>query len=159
MSSNAGIDLEGRCFVRRGNTLVPADIHADAWLHEIKEGAEIIIDGYIPRNPAFHRWFFAMIHQVCHAVEEWPDEDEMLWSLKKAVGHVRRYRTFDGEISTVPKSIRVSALGGDKFKRFVDRCLFVIYAQFGIDAEALIKSVDHEQGTQIAKRKKTRKAQ
>lgn len=145
-------DLDAYAFVRRGDRLVPADINADDFLKSVQDGREILIKAHAPRHPEFHRWFFAMLHKVCEAVEGWEDEDELLDALKHEVGYVRTVRRLDGEFYRRPKSISFAAMGEDRFRRFVARCLYVLNQHFGIDGEALMEEVDREQGTNIAKR-------
>lgn len=143
-------DLDGRCFLRRGNTLVPADIHAEAFLHAVPDGKEMVISAHIPRNPKFHRWFFAMLHKVCENREDWTDEDELLDAIKHAVGHVQRRMRLDGSVQMVPRSIAFESMGEDHFRRFVKRALYVLQIQFGIDGQALMEEVDREQEMNIA---------
>tara|TARA_R110000822_G_scaffold11505_12_gene42042 strand:+ start:1439 stop:1900 length:462 start_codon:yes stop_codon:yes gene_type:complete len=142
-------NLNARCFVRRGKTLVPADIHADDFLSNIKEGKEIMVSVSVPRSPQHHRWFFAMLNRVCESVDGWNDEEELLDAIKIAVGHVESRQTLYGAVYRKPKSIAWDRMGEDKFKRFVQRALYVLNIQFGIDGEALMEEIDKEQEMSI----------
>jgi hypothetical protein len=140
-------DLDGRCFIRRGDTFVPADFVAQEWMRDlVKDGGEIILTGRKPRNPKHHRWFFAMLRIVCRATGRWEDEDELLDALKLAVGHVRSVETLAGEIIRLPRSIAFAALGQDAFARFVKRCLYVLNVHTGIDPEDLMREVKDAEG-------------
>lgn len=153
-------DLEARCFVRRGGHLVPADIHADAMMQSIPDGKEILVLVHVPRSAKHHRWFFAMLHKVCQAVDDWHDEEELLDALKHAVGHVEIRRKLTGEFYKRVKSIAFGAMGEDKFRRFVARCMYVLHEHFGIDAQALMEEVNREQGFVVGeKRSKPRRGE
>lgn len=89
-------DLEGRCFVVRehpggGKYLSPSDIHADESITNIKAGTEVIMTLRRPRNPEHHKKFFAMLKFVVfHTDNRWADVEELLESLKLAVGHTTK---------------------------------------------------------------------
>jgi hypothetical protein len=143
-------DLDGRCFVRRGNALVPADIAADDMLSEIAEGKEIIITYRKPRSPLHHRWFFSMLRKVCEATGRWQDEDELLDALKLATGHVRRVQRVDGDVILLPRSINFASMPEGPFTRFKNRALWVIQHATGIDPEALMAETDATQRRSIS---------
>ena len=67
--------LDARSFVRKGNTLVPADIHADEFLAGIPDGKEVLATIRRPRSPEHNRWFFAMLAKVCHASGKFNDPE------------------------------------------------------------------------------------
>jgi hypothetical protein len=138
-------DLEGRCFVRRGNALLPVDFAADEMLADIKEGQEVIVTYRKPRSPEHHRFFFAMLRKVCEATGLWQDEDALLDAVKLATNHVRKVRRMDGEVLELPRSINFASLPQDPFRRFVNRAKYVISVATGIDPEELMKEVDETQ--------------
>lgn len=140
-------DLDGRCFVRKGSVLMPADFAAEEMLNSLPQGREVLVTVRRPRSPQHHRWFFAMLRKVVeNSDDRWGDEDDLLDDLKFAVGHVkRRVHMLSGEIVMVAQSISFAAMGEDKFIRFRDRCLYVIRKATGIDPEELMKEVDETQ--------------
>jgi hypothetical protein len=139
-------DLDGRCFVRKGNALYPADFAADELLASIPEGKEVIITTRRPRNPAFHRWFFAKLRKVVENTERWVDEEDLLWDLKVRVGHVRRrIDGLTGREIIEPKSINFAAMGEDQFRRFSNRCDDVLAPVLGVDPNVLMDEVKHTQ--------------
>lgn len=141
-----GVDLNGFGFIRRGDKLVPADLHAEEFLRSIPDGKEIIIDHRNVRSPEFHRWFFAMLHKVVEATGRWPDTTQALEAVKLAVGHVEYIRKVGSdELYERTKSIAIGSLSGSKFKRFVNRTLDVL-AFIGIDGEKLMEETDAAQG-------------
>jgi hypothetical protein len=143
-------DLDGRCFVKRGLTLVPADFAAEEMLADIEDGKEIILSARQARNPQHHRWFFALMHKVCANTDDWHDEEELLDAIKLATGHVQRRMKLDGTMYQAPRSISFASMGQDKFKRFVDRALYVLSKALGFDAETLMAEVDRTQKREAA---------
>lgn len=90
-------DLEGRSFIVRERDgqkyLVPADIHAEDMLSKWKPGNEVMLQGRRPRNPEHHRKFFALLKLALDNTEgKWGSIDDLLESLKHAVGYVTKIR-------------------------------------------------------------------
>lgn len=139
-------DLDGLCFTRRGQALVPSDIHADEWLSGVKEGREVILTGRKARSPAHHRWFFAMLRIARENLEGFPSEDALLDALKHSVGLTDVRMMLDGTPYLVTRSISFAAMDQDKFRRFVDRCLYVLGQRLGVSPEQLMKETDDRQG-------------
>jgi Protein of unknown function (DUF1367) len=148
-------DLNGRCFIKQGVSLVPADFHAEEILSEIKDGQEVVISIRLPRNPYHHRWFFALLNKVVSNSDRFHDEDELLSCLKVACGHTKPIQLLSGEIYRLPRSINFASMSQDAFQRFTKRALYVLGQMTGIDPESLIKEVDE---TQPPAQKKQRKA-
>ena len=119
-------DLDGRCFIRHGNSLVPADFAAEEFLAEIADGREIIVTARKARSPQHHRWFFALLRKVVENAEQWQTEEELLDALKLATGHVEYRADINGEIYTAPRSISFAAMAEDAFKRFRARACYVL---------------------------------
>lgn len=146
-------DLDGRCFARQGNALVPADVAADEYLAGIPQKREVIVQIRRPRSPEHHRWFFALLRLVLDATnarDTWPNEEAFLQGLKISVGHVDTVVSMDGEITLVPKSINFASMDQDAFARFVRRCAWVIEEHFKVDPVAMMDVVDKEQRVKLA---------
>lgn len=111
-------DLDGRCFVRRGNTLIPADFAADELVSKIPEGKEIMVTIRKPRSPQHHRWFFALLRIVVENTDIWKNEEELLEALKIDVGHTKQIVTLDGEVVFQPDSINFASMDEVKFNEF-----------------------------------------
>lgn len=141
-------DLEARCFIKRDNSLVPADVAAEEFLAGIKNGREVVVSIRRARSPQHHRWFFGMLRKVLENTEDrWADEDDLLDDLKLATGHtVRRVNMLTGAVEKMAKSINFASMAEDPFRRFRDRCLYVIQRATGIDPVELMQEVDGEQG-------------
>lgn len=138
-------DLDGRCFVRKGNSLIPADFAADEFLSEIKDGAEIIVTIRKPRSPKHHRFFFAMLRKVLENTDDWQTEDELLDALKLATGHTEQRLTLEGKMYTVPRSISFASMPEDVFTRFRKRCCYILAKTLGIDPETLMAETEEMQ--------------
>ncbi len=139
-------DLDGRVFVKDGNVLRPADVHADEFMREIPQGKRVLLSFRKPRNPDHHRFFFAMLKRVCEATGRWDDPESLLEVLKLSVGHVSPVQRLNGETLLLPKSIAFASMDQEAFRRFVDRCVYVLADQLGIDAKRMMDEVDQEQG-------------
>lgn len=78
--------------------------------------------------------------------EQWADEDDLLDDLKIAAGHAeRRVNILTGEEQLCAKSINFASLPEDPFRRFKDRCLYVLGRALGIDPLALMEETDATQ--------------
>lgn len=131
-------DISGRCFFRRGGALIPSDVAADEMLREIADGREIMITIRKPRSPQHHRFFFSMLRKVVENSDQWASEDVLLDDLKLATGHCElRRNALTGAAVMAPKSINFASMEEHAFRRFVDRCCFVL-AQAGIDTDTLM---------------------
>ena len=133
------MDLESRCFVRRGNALLPADIHAEAFLNDVKEGQEILVRAWKPRNAAQHRKMFAILHAACEQSHKWQDVDELSDVLKLACGHSAPRQLPDGTIVRVPKSISYASMPASAFERFYARAMYCLGQMLGYDPDTLLK--------------------
>lgn len=139
-------DLDGRCFIRRGNSLVPADFAAEEFLSELKDGREVVLTVRRARSPKHHRWFFAMLRKVVENTERWQTEDELLDALKLATGHTEQRQAIDGTTYLAPRSISFAAMEEGAFTRFRRRCCYVLATKvLGCTPEELMAETDATQ--------------
>jgi hypothetical protein len=141
--------LEARAFARKGNTLVPVDVHADEWLKGLPEGKEVLVRGWRARSPQHHRWFFALLAKVVDNTDKFTDVEELLDAIKLRVGHYQKRVQLNGTEYLYPKSIDFASMDQEAFKRFVNRALWAVQTDLGIDGEALMTEVDQEQGNPL----------
>lgn len=140
-------DLDGRLFRRKGNALLPADRHAEDFLGELTDAKDVLVTIRQPRNPDHHRFFFAKLKAIVDATGRWGDVEELLDDLKLATRHVeKRQNIITGVWYMKPKSIAFAAMGQAAFRRFDDRCNYVL-AEAGIDVDEIVK-----QASEAAKR-------
>lgn len=135
-------DLDARAFRKRGKSLVPSDFISEQWLDAIPEDKEILISWRKPRHPENHRHFMAILSVACEHLENHPDVDSLLDSLKIACNHTRSIMLADGQMYFLPKSINFASLGEDEFKRFKNRALWVLSRILGFDATELLPEID-----------------
>lgn len=139
-------DLEAVCMIRRGMYLVPADAHAEEFVQEIAEGREILVTVRKARSPQHHRYFFALLRKVVHNTDDWQSEEELLDALKLATGHTERRMTLDGKVYLAPKSIGFAAMEQNAFKRFYNRCCYLLATKIlHCSPEELMGEVEAEQ--------------
>ena len=125
-------DLDGLCFVKRGKSLVPADIQADEWLTAVGDGKEVLMSGRRPRNPRFHRLAFALMRLVIENDPDnrWLTERDLLEDLKKATRHVETHiNGFTGDVEVRTKSISFAAMDEFAFHRWFARAVYILATQ------------------------------
>ena len=145
-STNRGYpmaDLDGKCFVVKNRTLVPADFAADEFMAELKPGSEVVVQVRKARNPAHLQFFFALLRKALENTDgRWADEEDLLDDLKIGAGHVRRrINGLTGEEIIEPKSISFAAMDELKFRRFTNRCFHLLGQVLGVDAKTLMDEV------------------
>jgi hypothetical protein len=132
-------DFESRAFIRRGNTLVPADVHAEDLFEGIKDGKKVLIRIWSPRNIDHHRKLFAILNCVCENSEKWNDVEELLQVVKIATGYVTVVQGLDGDIYRIPKSISFASMPQDQFNRFFNRAVYTLSQISGISEDVLLE--------------------
>ncbi|SRR5258708_658173 len=135
-------DLEGRGFLRRGNTLVPADQFAEEWLQSLPENREILFSYRKPRSVPQHRRFFAILQKAVENLPQYDDVDTLLDVIKIACFHVRQVVTAKGEIVMLPKSINFASMDATTYQRFEKRALVVLGNLLDVDPESLLKEIE-----------------
>lgn len=139
-------DLEGRCFVKKGNVLYPVDFAASELLATIPEGKEVVVVIRQHRNPKALRWFFAMLRTVCQATGLWATEENLLNALKFETGHCELQMKLDGSECLVAKSISFPKMKEDEFNAFKERSLDLLATKvLGCDPAELMEEVDRTQ--------------
>lgn len=145
-------DLNGHALIVReredgSRILVPADVHAEEWLASMRLNKEGIFEGRQPRHPEFHRFFRAVLAKVAAATGSvYADDDDLLEALCEEVGHGRYITNVRGERRFRRRSTAFSAMDETKYRRFVERCLFVINTRLGINTDTILRETDREQG-------------
>jgi len=95
-----------------------------------------------PRNPAFHRLYFALCHRIAGGIGS--DAETISNVFKFATGHTDSIKTKSyGEVK-IPKSISFSKMDGTQFREFFDRCIAVAFTEWGLDAEAFADLLDQK---------------
>lgn len=135
-------DLDARCFVKRGNALVPADIMSDDFLSTIKDGKEVLITIRRPRNPKHHRLLFAALKITIDNTDKWPSVEVLLDDLKVLTG---LFETRINALTGIPyikaKSISFAAMSQDVFASWFDRATFKLAEAIGVEHGELLAEI------------------
>lgn len=136
-------DLDARCFIRRSNYLVPADIMADEFLATIKIGREVLVSIRRARNPRHHRLLFAALRKVVENTDRWADEETLLDELKLATGLAEiRVNLLTGKPYAVPASISFAAMDQLRFSQWFERATPILAQSIGVENAALLAEVN-----------------
>lgn len=137
----------------KGNVgLVPTDEASDEALRKYKDGAYVTIEVKQPRNPYFHRLFFALLHKVFENQERYPTEDHLRIALTYEAGYYKEYPMSDGLLVTVPDSIAYEAMDQKQFEEYFNRVCDVILRDYMPDMthESLIDEIEGMMGARAA---------
>ncbi len=84
-----------------------------------------------PRNPRYHRWFFAICARIAGGIGS--DAETVANVFKFATGHVDTIKTKTyGEVR-IPKSISFAKMDDLLFHEFVEKCIATAYTEWHID--------------------------
>lgn len=137
-------DLDARVFVKRGNSLVPADIMSDELLAQIRDGREVMVTIRRARNPKHHRLLFAALRKVVDNTDRWPSEEVLLDELKLATGLAEvRVNLLTGKPYAVPASISFAAMDQTRFGEWFARATVALAQAIGVEHQALLDEI-HE---------------
>ncbi|MDZ4248654.1 MAG: DUF1367 family protein [Candidatus Nanopelagicales bacterium] len=106
--------------VKKLSALYPVDEEAQAVMRTIGQGEIIATEIRRPRNLAFHRRLFAMLHIVLENQTYYKSMDDLLDVAKLAVGHYRTIGTKWGDVR-IPSSISFAAMDQPAFQEFYDK--------------------------------------
>lgn len=133
------MDLESRAFIKRGKSLVPADIFAEEFFDGLKEGAKYLIRCWKPRNIDQHRKLFAMLRVVVDNSDKFESVDVLLEVIKIAVGYYDVVQGFKGEFLKIPRSIAFASMPQTEFERFFPQATYVMSQLSGIPESVLLE--------------------
>jgi len=130
---------------KRLTGLYPVDDVGAAAIRRFGMGEIISVEVKRPRNVAFHRKFFALLHIILANQEHYKSIDDLLDVCKLRIGHVRTVQTKHGEVK-IPDSISFAAMDDTAFANFYDRaCAWVIQDVIpGLDRKNLDEEVRAE---------------
>ena len=124
--------------MREGMTLRPFGAESAHALGKVQFGKALQVEVKQPRNSKHHRLFWTLCARIGDAVG--CEHEDIAFLLKLRTGHVRRVHTKKGIIE-IPLSISFSAMDQLMFKGFFDKCVHVIYAEFGIAVPDVLEAV------------------
>ena len=132
-------DFQARVFRRKGNSLVPADQYADEMMAGIKEGKDVLIRLWKPRNIKQHKLVFALAQIVYENSELFKSQEHVIRELKHETGLTDVYVGFDGVRRYEVRSISFGSMPQDEFERWLPRALYVLSYFSGIPESVLLE--------------------
>ncbi len=128
-------------FLRRvGNALLPDGDESISELLSIPFGKSLKAEVKMPRNPRFHRLYFALCKRIADGVGR--DAEEISTVFKFAAGHVDQIHSKTYGYIRVPKSISFAKMDEASFRKFFDDCVRVALVEWGIEAASLADLLD-----------------
>jgi hypothetical protein len=124
--------------IREGLTLRPFGAESAAEFGKMPFGKVFQVTVKQPRNGAHHRLFWTLCARIGDAVG--CEHEDIAFLLKLRTGHVRRIHTKTG-IEEIPLSISFAKMDQTAFKEFFDKCVHVIYNEFGIARADVLDAV------------------
>ncbi len=124
--------------VREGMMMRPYGAESATAFGKVPFGKPFQVEVKQPRNSKHHRLFWTLCARIGDAVG--CEHEDIAFLLKLRTGHVRRVHTKKGIIE-VPLSISFAAMDQTAFKDFFDKCVHVIYAEFGIAVPDVLAAV------------------
>jgi len=127
-------------WVRRvGNQLHPADDDSIAMMSQIPFNKVLRAEVKATRNGPQHRLFWALAHRIANAVGSDPGAVADL--LKIEAGHVVTIRSKKYGTLHLPKSISWARMDQLQFQDFFERCVQIIYSEWGIERQDVLDAV------------------
>lgn len=115
--------------IRKGDYLVPDGAESAAAFSKIPFGKPVKVEAKQPRNAAHLRLYWKLCARIAEAVGA--ERETVSDLLKVRTGSVRIIQTKNG-IEKFPTSISFVNMDQTAFSAFFERCLVVIYEEFGI---------------------------
>ncbi len=127
-------------FIKSSAGLLPADETAKAWFEKLRSGVPVLAKVTVPRNPRFHRKFFAMLH-VAYDNHDWPTIQTQHGPARCTFEQFRKYVTVKAgffEMGATPqgkpraeaKSIKFGKMDEAEFEQVYSAVLDVILMEF-----------------------------
>jgi len=111
----------------------------------VKVGQVVRFKGTIPRNPLFHRKFFAMLNVGFDNQDKYDTLDAFRYEVMIRSGFYRVHHHLSGAISYEPESIAFGNMGEERFQKVYSACLDTILMYFmppGTDREEYEAAVE-----------------
>lgn len=118
---------------RTGGALRPADDESLAEFAKLPVGKPLEVTIRQPRNAAHHRLFWSLCARIAEA--KGVTAENIADVLKIATGHVQIISTKSYGRIHIPKSISFAKMDQTEFHAFFERCVLVVYDEWGIEPE------------------------
>lgn len=130
-------------YLRRvGNALFPDGDESICQLMHVPFGKSLRAEIKQPRNPAFHRLYFALCNRIADGIGS--EAESVSTVFKMATDHIDIIRTKSYGDVKIPKSISFAKMDNTSFKEFFEKCLRVAFEQWGLDAAAFADLLDQK---------------
>ena len=106
--------------------LRPDDMVGREYLDGIPDGTVLKIKATRPRNPAHHRWFYALMGKLYENQSRYGTLEDLVDAFKIATGHSHEYRLLDGRTVVKAGSIAWHKMDQTSFQQFSDRCVELV---------------------------------
>lgn len=125
--------------MRAPSGLVARDSAGVEELRKIPLGRMVSVTVKLPRNPAHHRKFFALLNTVWQASGDWGSVEDLLIELKIRLGITKNVVVREsGEIVKILGSINFASMDQRAFEDFYERALLALCEMAGgIESHAL----------------------
>ena len=113
-----------------GNVLKPADEGAEQYLSKVGFSREVVCNVRLPRNPMFHRKFFALLRLVFENQELYSDFDQFRNEVVMRAGYFEEHTHLTGKVSYVAKSLAYESMDEAEFEALYEQVIVVLLAHF-----------------------------
>ncbi len=128
-------------YLRRvGNALFPDGDEAIVELVKLPFGKPLRAEVKQPRNPAFHRLFWALCARIASGIGAEPENIATIF--KFATDHVEKIHSKTYGYIKVPKSISFAKMDETDFRAFFNHCVLIALNEWGIEPESLSDLID-----------------
>ena len=116
--------------IKHGDGLFPADDESNAEFEKVPRERPLQVEATVPRNPRFHRLFFALCARIGTGIgqsTEWVER-----AFKVETGNFEIYK-YGGKEHFVLRSIAFHKMEDPEFNIFFNQCCQIMYEKWGID--------------------------
>lgn len=128
-------------WLKKGNSLVPADPVTEEILAETKNGGEVFTsEPKRRRNPDHHRLMMGILQKVVeHTYPRFSDVEDLMSYLKLKTGMVKAIE-WRGRSRLIFRSVSFASMSQQQFSRVSDRWLYIISTELipGVDPKDLL---------------------
>lgn len=127
-------------FIKKGISFQPCEKASRELCAKFKDGDQLFLTLWKPRNMAQHRKYFGMLNNVHEACGKWTSAEhlrtDILINLHRYDNHVN---VFTGEVTKIPHSMKVASMPRDEFERLYDDTVALLTEYLGCDPQDLFE--------------------
>lgn len=124
---------------KAGDVLRPVDAAGFEALAKVRSNTEVKVSVVVPRNPGYHRMFFAALNFAFQHQDTWPTLESFRARVTVGAGH-GTVVTRNGMMALCPKSISFASMDDVAFHEFAERVVDEICVKIvpGMDRQAVL---------------------